>query len=162
MTFKPLRAYAASTYSQFGEDGIVGEILKRLASVVDLDRWCAEFGAWDGVYLSNTCKLIREESYNAVLIEGDAERVGELTRNFPQSNVVKICRFVNFEGPDSLDNVFSETPIPQNFDFLTKSRSRAPWPLIGHRSPGNSGRTEIPGASISHQQGYPFDWPQRI
>lgn len=119
MTFKPLGEYAASTYSQFGEEGIVNEILRRLERVVALDRWCAEFGAWDGVHLSNTCKLIREQAYSAVLIEGDFERVGQLAHNYPEANVLKICRFVNFEGPDSLDNIFAETPIPSNFDFLS-------------------------------------------
>lgn len=116
---KPLSDYADSTYSQFGEDGIVAEILRRITSAIALDGWCAEFGAWDGVHLSNTCKLIREQSYSAVLIEGDAERVKELSQNFPQQNVRKICRFVNFEGPDSLDKIFSETPIPADFDFLS-------------------------------------------
>jgi hypothetical protein len=116
---KALNDYSESTYSQFGEDGIIAEILQRLESTVVLDGWCAEFGAWDGVHLSNTCKLIRERSYSAVLIEGDPDRVKDLVENFPEQNILKICRFVNFEGPDSLDRIFSETPIPPNFDVLS-------------------------------------------
>lgn len=116
---KSLNEYSDSAYSQFGEDGIIAEILRRLESAVALDGWCAEFGAWDGLHLSNTCKLIRERSYSAVLIEGDPARAEELARNFPEQNVLKVCRFVNFEGPDSLDRIFSETPIPSDFDFLS-------------------------------------------
>lgn len=116
---KSLDSYRRSSYSQFGEDGIVAEILRRLGAQMSLDMWCAEFGAWDGVYLSNTCRLIRESGYNAVLIEGDPERVEELTRNFPQSHVRKICRFVDFEGANTLDAIFSGTEIPRFFDFLS-------------------------------------------
>ena len=116
---KSLNHYSSSTYSQSGEDGIIAEILQRLDSAVVLDGWCAEFGAWDGIHLSNTCKLIRERSYSAVLIEGDPDRFKDLVRNFPEENVSKVLRFVNFEGPDSLDGIFSETPIPPNFDFLS-------------------------------------------
>jgi hypothetical protein len=116
---KPLNDFADSTYSQSGEDGIIAEILHRLESSVSLDHWCAEFGAWDGVHLSNTCKLIRERSYSAVLIEGDPDRVKDLHKNFPEENVFKVCKFVQFEGPGSLERIFSTTPIPFNFDVLS-------------------------------------------
>lgn len=105
--------------SQNGEDGIIQEILRRLAEHVPLDGWCSEFGAWDGVYLSNTCHLIRNKNYRAVLIEGDPRRVAKLKENFPQTSVTKIQRFVSFEGPDSLDSIFAECDIPKNFDFLS-------------------------------------------
>ena len=48
--------YRSNIYSQNGEDGIISEILKRL----NLDQkklWCVEFGAWDGMHLSNTFAL---------------------------------------------------------------------------------------------------------
>ena len=105
--------------SQNGEDGIIQEILRRLAEHVPLDGWCSEFGAWDGVYLSNTCHLIRNKNYRAVLIEGDPRRVARLRKNFPQSRVIKIQRLVSFEGADALDGIFAECEIPKNFDFLS-------------------------------------------
>ena len=74
-------------YSQNGEDGIIEEILDRLSKHVALDGWCSEFGAWDGVYLSNTCYFIREKNYRAILIEGNVEKVQELTRNFPDEKI---------------------------------------------------------------------------
>lgn len=116
---QPLKSYSSNTYSQFGEDGIISEILSRLRTAFDLDNWCAEFGAWDGVHLANTCKLVRDESYSAVYIEGDAARVEDLKVNHPQASVYKIHRFVSFEGDNTLDKIFAETPIPQNFDFLS-------------------------------------------
>jgi len=106
-------------YSQYGEDGIVEEILKRLKNHTDLDGWCSEFGAWDGVHYSNTCNLIRNQSYKAVLIEGNKLKASLLSKNFPSNDVFKICRHVSFDGDDSLDSIYSETPIPYNFDFLS-------------------------------------------
>lgn len=114
-----LASFANNTFSQYGEDGIIGEVLRRISEHQSLDHWCVEFGAWDGVFLSNTCHLIRNNGYSAVLIEADAERIATLKRNFPQENVHIRNEFVTFEGPSALDNILGETPIPQNFDFLS-------------------------------------------
>ena len=63
--------YSSDTYSQGGEDGIIAKILSLLP---ETDGWCVEFGAWDGIHLSNVRKLILEKRYRAVLIEGDSYR----------------------------------------------------------------------------------------
>lgn len=115
-----LSDYAISNhYSQFGEDGILEEIFNRLERHVTLDGWCSEFGAWDGVYLSNTCHLIRNKNYKAVLIEGDNSKVRELNKNFPSNDVIKILRFVTFEGDNSLDskNVEKNDDISMPFEW---------------------------------------------
>ena len=57
--------HATNVHSQNGEDGVIAEILDRLP---ELDRWCVEFGAWDGVHLSNTRHLIESRDFGAVLI----------------------------------------------------------------------------------------------
>lgn len=115
----PLSNFSENVHSQFGEDGIIREILDRLRSHVRLDSWCVEFGAWDGIFLSNTCRLIREDGFSAVLIEGDKRKAQVLERNFPQEEVHKVCQFIHFEGPNSLDATLSRTPIPNDFDFLS-------------------------------------------
>jgi hypothetical protein len=116
---RPLGDFRKNVYSQFGEDGVVGEVLDRLASTVALDHWCVEFGAWDGVYLSNTCNLIRNRNYRAVLIEGDQAKHKVLSTNFPSDDIVKICRFVTFDGASTLDRMLAATPVPADFDFLS-------------------------------------------
>ena len=118
-TLRPLAEFQKDINSQFGEDGIVDEILNRLSPAVSLDKWCVEFGAWDGVYLSNTCNLIRNRDYRAVLVEGDRAKYQDLCRNLPSDSVVKICRFVTFDGESTLDRILRETPIPNDFDFLS-------------------------------------------
>ena len=114
-----LGQYSRNEYSQHGEDGIIERLLELISQNSDLDKWCVEFGAWDGVYLSNTCNLIKRADYNAVLIEGNAKKYEELCDNFPQVSVRKFNRFVSLAGKDSLDSILSETDIPSNFDFLS-------------------------------------------
>jgi hypothetical protein len=114
-----LSNFRKDTYSQNGEDGVIAEILHRISEQSSIDKWCVEFGAWDGVFLSNTCRLIREDGYRAVLIEGDSKKAKQLRTNLPQDDVIKICRFISFEGKNQLEAVLSETPIPDDFDFLS-------------------------------------------
>ena len=62
-----LNNFRKNNYSQNGEDGIIKEIIKRLK----LDKnpnnnWCVEFGAWDGIYLSNTYNLVNLR--NAIIL----------------------------------------------------------------------------------------------
>ena len=118
-SFAPLKDFSENVYSQYGEDGIVAEALRRLRKYVELDSWCVEFGAWDGEHLSNTCRLIRDEGFSAVLIEGDSRKARLLAHNFPEENVHTLHRFVHFEGSHSLDSILSGTPIPSDFDFLS-------------------------------------------
>ncbi len=111
-----LAGYAKNVHSQFGEDGIIAKILEMLPA---RDKWCVEFGAWDGRFLSNTCRLIEEDTYSAVLIEGDVEKWKELKSNFAKfPDVIPIQRFVGFDH-DRLDDILEATPIPKDFDFLS-------------------------------------------
>jgi hypothetical protein len=86
---------------------------------VVLNQWCCEFGAWDGLHLSNTARFILEEGFSAVLIEGDPKRVRDLEVNFPESSVIKISSFVTPEGNESLERTLSGTEIPADFDLLS-------------------------------------------
>jgi hypothetical protein len=115
----PLDSFKKNVHSQFGEDGIISEILNRLSKGVELDKWCVEFGAWDGIHLSNTYNLITNKNYHSVLIEGDKKKYIDLCKNIPQVNAHKICAFVTFDGASTLDKLLASTPIPKNFDFLS-------------------------------------------
>ncbi|WP_295399002.1 hypothetical protein, partial [uncultured Thiocystis sp.] len=96
--YPPLHTFAQNIYSQNGEDGIIAEVLKRISRSSELDHWCVEFGAWDGVYLSNTYNLIKNKGYKAVLIEGDQKKHNELCKNIPQCDVIKLNAFVTLDG----------------------------------------------------------------
>ena len=115
----PLSDLARNVHSQDGEDGIIEEVLARLAQAVPLNRWCVEFGAWDGVHLSNTCHLVRNGGYRAVLIEQDEQRYAELLRNHPGDEVVALCESVGLSGEHLLDAILARTPVPADFDVLS-------------------------------------------
>jgi hypothetical protein len=114
-----LSSFQKTIHSQFGEDGIIEEALRRISLSSPLDAWCVEFGALDGVSLSNTCHLIKDKGYKAVLIEGDRAKFKVLCGNLPQPEVIKVCRFVTLDGASTLDAILQETPIPADFDFLS-------------------------------------------
>lgn len=106
-----------NVYSQSGEDGVIGKCLELLPA---RDHWCVEFGAWDGLHLSNTANLIVNGGYSAVLIEGDASKFEALRRNFADNKaVVAMNRFVGLREDDGLDSILRQTPIPADFDFLS-------------------------------------------
>jgi hypothetical protein len=106
--------------SQSGEDGIFEKLLELLGAD-PASKWCVEFGAWDGMHLSNTWNLINNHGHCGVLIEGSAERYQDLLRNYgtnPRAHCIH--RLVSFEpGPDSLDSIFATTPMPRVFDLLS-------------------------------------------
>ena len=58
-------------YSQNDEDRIIGDILNKIN---DTEKYCVEFGAWDGITGSNTYHFIKDKSYRSILIEGDEEK----------------------------------------------------------------------------------------
>jgi len=111
------KIYKKNIFSQFGEDGIIEEIFKRLSDVSD--KRCCEFGAWDGKFLSNTCNLITNHNYEAILIEADKKKFNELNINFPDKKIIKINKFVNFSGENSLDNILENNSFNKDFDFLS-------------------------------------------
>jgi hypothetical protein len=109
--------YGKNVYSQTGEDGVIEKILDILP---DRDSWCVEFGAWDGVHLSNTCNLIENQNYSAVLIEGSSSKFNDLKARFAQNpKIIPVNRFVGWESSDNLDSILADTPIPTDFDFLS-------------------------------------------
>ncbi|MDC1130115.1 FkbM family methyltransferase, partial [Candidatus Pelagibacter sp.] len=57
--------------------------------------------------------------YKAVLIEGDKKYFKKLCKNFVSDEIIKLNKFVDFYGENSLDKILQNTKIPTNFDFLS-------------------------------------------
>ena len=108
-----------NVYSQFGEDRIIQDVLTTLGEITSLDKWACEFGAWDGLHLSNTANLIVNSGYSAVLIEADPKKFLELKQNMASYPVKCINAFINLEGVNTLDSVLSTSSIPKDFDLLS-------------------------------------------
>lgn len=112
----PLLKYAKNITSQFGEDGIIEEILRRISP---RSRTCIEFGAWDGHHLSNTYHLWHELGWRALLIEGDPGRCEQLRQSTIAYDLVTVVNaFVAPSGNDSLDEIVSRTKFEQSPDLV--------------------------------------------
>lgn len=71
----------SNVFSQVGQDGIIHEILNRIKPCLPQKKTFVEFGAWDGVYLSN-CRWLVEQGWHGVFIEGDAKKYASLQSNY--------------------------------------------------------------------------------
>jgi len=111
-----LLAYAKDVNTTNGEDGIIKKILEVLPNK---NYQCVEFGAWDGLKGSNTKRLIDEDGFYGVLIEGNQYRYRHLTENYGNKRVLAINKYVGFGTDDNLDAILSNTPISRDFDFLS-------------------------------------------
>jgi len=116
-------------HSQHGETAV----LRRIMQIVgESDRWIVEFGAWDGVYLSNSRDLIVEDDWRAVLIEAHPTRFKDLEELYAENDgVITLNRLVGFGGGDNtLDSILSETEIPENFDILVVDIDGNDWHVL--------------------------------
>lgn len=121
-----LQEFRRDVTSQCGEDGLIEKICGLLGVT---DKWCVEFGAWDGKLFSNSWALINNDGWNAVLIEGDENKFAELSENYSGNDtVVAINTLVDFNaGANSLDAILAKTPIPRDFEFLCIDVDGCDW-----------------------------------
>lgn len=122
-----------NVYSQFGEDGCLEAIFSKIAVE---NKWCFECGATDGVFFSNTRRLV-EQGWQAVLVEVNGkhfERLralcdpdgiavrAELTEAFgvryatPQFTLWR-CKATT-EGETSLDAILKASYAPTDIDLV--------------------------------------------
>jgi hypothetical protein len=111
--------YAKNIYTQSGDDGVIEKLLEDLKITNGV---VVEFGAWDGVYLSNVFRLWRYKNFNALLIEGDATKAKEMaetTKTF--NNVECVNAFVSpsKEHQESLDNILKRSRFNITNDNLS-------------------------------------------
>jgi hypothetical protein len=114
----PLLKYSSNVSSQNGEDGIIVYIFSILPPVKK--RYCVEFGAWDGRYLSNCFNLVRNLGWHGLFIEANDKKFEQLLLNHGSSkNITCLKRFVEFDGANRLDNLINEANFPLEFDLLS-------------------------------------------
>jgi len=115
-----LNKFAKNYQSQFGEDGIIEEIFKRLGIT---GGWLVEFGAMDGGQLSNTFHLVESNNnFSVVFIECDPKWCDALhitCKRYPD-RMFPICKCVEPTGKYSLDSILANgVLIPKDFELLS-------------------------------------------
>ena len=114
-----LSEFKKNIFSQNGEDGIIEEIFNRLENKIELKKNFCEFGAWDGLHLSNTFNLYKNKKFKGILIEPNKIRYKKLCENIPDSDVIKINSIVSFDGDHILENILRKRQIDLSIDFLS-------------------------------------------
>jgi len=106
-----LLEFKRDEYSQNGEDGILHHIFDLIGAEA---MTCCEFGAWDGLHLSNTRKLLLA-GWSGLLIEANFKRYEKLKQNYSMIPRVKcVCGLVDSSKfiEDALaDNGFSSLDL---------------------------------------------------
>lgn len=111
-----LNKYKNIVTSQWGEDGIIEEIFKRIGTK---NRTCVEFGAGPGKDLSNTWHLISSEGWRGILIEPNEELVAKWKVEIGNHNARILNQFVDIQGENSLDRILSGLDVPKNIDLIS-------------------------------------------
>lgn len=117
----PFHEFKSNSHSQNGEDGVIAEILNQLKMDNHVEYWCVEFGAWDGLHLSNSFCLV-EKGWNAIYIEGNSSRFQELLRTCQRFTKIVPIKAKISKFPDdinSLDNLLANTNLPKDFELLS-------------------------------------------
>jgi hypothetical protein len=110
-----LLAYASNTYSQNGEDGIIARSFSIIGSG---NRRCCEYGAWDGIHLSNTRALI-ERGWSGALIESDEARFNRLKGNTQALPRVTAIQARVGTTENRLSVILKKAGVSPEMDFLS-------------------------------------------
>ena len=104
----PFDKYKKIIFSQAGEEGILEFLLKKIKNNKLKKLNVVEFGAWDGIHLSNTFYFVKEYNANAIYIEKDKKRFIDLlmtVSNYPKINPINCGISPNTKSKYTLDKI---------------------------------------------------------
>ena len=114
-TIRPLIEYRRIAFSQYGEEGIISRIFSVLGPG---SRLCCEFGAWDGVALSNTRELLLS-GWTGILIEGDRSKFHNLQSTYRDGQAICLNEFVGV-AENTLADILQRNGLgDRRLDFLS-------------------------------------------
>ena len=109
-----LQSSERSIYSQHGEDGVFEALLGKIPSV---DNYIVEFGAYDGICMSNSRYWIKEKGWSALLIEADPRFYSKLHDLYKDNHKVETIK--SFVTTDNINDLFQDAGVPKDFDILS-------------------------------------------
>lgn len=102
---KSLCNYRKRVYSQTVEDGILNGIFTNIGTT---NKYFVEFGAWDGVHLSNTANLRLNENWKGLLLEGNIDK----SKEYPYVTHA-------FITGENVNELFGKNNVPKEYDLLS-------------------------------------------
>ncbi len=113
-------SFETNVFSQFGEDGVIQELLRRIQGLVPLSHQAIEFGASDGINCSNTRSLLLHSAFHVVYIESNKKLFKQLLENTRGLNVTNILTFINSTNLNTLEDVLESHNLAKiEFDLLS-------------------------------------------
>jgi hypothetical protein len=105
--------FERTSFSQFGEDGVIAKIFEIIEPTT---KYAVEFGAYDGVTISNTRELILEKGWGSLQIEGHPVRAKKLAKAYADNP--KVTTQHAWIYPGNIEILFEDAGVPKDFDFL--------------------------------------------
>lgn len=110
-----LNRFEYQTFSQHGEDGIIGEIFDRIGTT---NRYFAEFGCGNG--LENNSTLLLVQGWRGLWMDGGKENAQIIQQKFAALLKTKQLTFLNaFIDAESIEDLLRQGGVPAEFDFLS-------------------------------------------
>lgn len=103
-----------SFYSQHGEDGVLEYLMNRIPNK---NSFIVEFGAYDGICMSNSRYWIHNHGWSAYLIEADDRFYRDLEKLYQHESRVKIEHTMVTE--DNINQLFHNAQVPYDFEILS-------------------------------------------
>ena len=122
-----LRSFNRKVTSQRGEDGVIEKIFEIIGTE---NRYCVEFGAWDGKLYSNTWNLLKNEGWRGLQIEASPEKYRELVAEYSgQAQVTTVNALVETSGDNALDPTLAAAGAPEDLDLLCIDVDGLDWQI---------------------------------
>ena len=104
---------------KLGEDGIIEFIFNKIKGP-NFKGICAEFGAHDGIFNSNTRNLIVNHGWKSLQIEGDPVKAESCKKNYLKYPVTTVCSFIDYNksGKDTFDKISIKNGFNE-FNFIS-------------------------------------------
>ena len=109
-----LQSKERSVYSQHGEDGVFEALIGKIPTA---GNFIVEFGAYDGICMSNSRYHVNEKGWSALLIEADSRFYSSLRDLYKDNHEVKTVK--SFVTTDNINDLFHDASVPQDFDILS-------------------------------------------
>ena len=116
----PLTGWERSVFSQFGEDGVIAELVRRVGAP---SRYFVEFGAESG--LEGNCPLLASEGWSGLFMEADAEQGRSLQWRYQSAPM--ILTKVTTVTTDNVETLFRKHGVPAEPDLLSIDVDGIDW-----------------------------------